>query len=258
MNFHDEKMELLIPLFTGVLGSLIFCALIAVNNPVFLELGTPKIVVEVEQEEDEDTSNLFLTSKEKIEDPVLEYFRDSEYREWVIDFFAKICSNREIAQAILDNSDEFNVPAALAFALSWEESSFNPHAVNRYNQNGSVDRGLFQLNNRSFPDLETNDFFDVNINARYGISHLRHCLDSGGSEISALAIYNAGTGRIRNTGAPKATLDYISRILGNQSKIESRFHSMLIKEEENRLAEKSQNTTQPSYFSRTLSSTSPL
>jgi len=247
MKFYNEKFEILVPLFTGVVGALAICALIAFHSPVFYQSKVPEAAIEIERidhkEERKDISGLFLKIREKAEDPVMGYYRNLEYREWVIDFFAGICSNREIARAILDNADEFDVPAALAFALSWEESNFNPRAVNRFNGDGSVDRGLFQLNNRSFPNLGINDFFDVSVNARYGIGHLRHCLNSGGSEISALAMYNAGTGRIRNTGAPKVTLDYISRILENQSKIESRFHSTLIKEEEDRLAEKFQDDT---------------
>jgi hypothetical protein len=55
------------------------------------------------------------------------------------------------------------------------------------------------------------------------MSHLRHCLDTGGTEIAALAMYNAGANRVRNTGTPKTTLDYISRILENRRRIESRF-----------------------------------
>ncbi len=183
----------------------------------------------------------------------MEYYRRSEYKKWVIDFFTDICSSREIAQAILHNANEFNVPAALAFALSWEESRFNPRAVSRPNRDGSVDRGLFQLNNRSFPDLDTLSFFNIQYNARYGVSYLRYCLDFGGSEVSALAMYNAGTGRVKSTGAPSVTLNYISRILENKSKIETRFHTMLIKEEEKKYAENS-NQLQ---FNPTLRITSP-
>jgi hypothetical protein len=269
--FFKEKLEVLIPVFAGVLVSLLLCSLIAVNLSFFTvpettAMFTVENTVKKDSEEEEPKAFIFSTT-EKINDPVLEYYRNLEYREWVVEFFKGICSDHEIAQAILENADEFDVPAALAFALGWEESNFNPQAVNRGNPNGSVDRGLFQLNNRSFPNLETTEFFDINSNARNGISHLRHCLDTGGSEISALAMYNAGTGRVSNTGAPKVTLDYISRILENRSRIESFFHSMLIKEEENRMAEKIEEIVEPVepqpskvWFNtlRTLSSASPL
>jgi hypothetical protein len=255
VNFREIEIEKIIPLFAGVLVSLFLCALAAAATPFFRENETAQEVSRAQEGGGEDGS-FFLAITEEVQDPVLEYFRDPEYKEWVIVFFAGICSNRDVAQAILNNADEFNVPPSLAFALSWEESKFNPRAVNR-NRDGSVDRGLFQLNNRSFPHLEISDFFSVRINARSGIGHLRHCLDSGGSEISALAMYNAGTGRVTTSGAPKVTLDYISRILENRGKIESRFHAMLIKEEEERLAEKSRNANQP-HFNRTLTAASPL
>jgi hypothetical protein len=48
-------------------------------------------------------------------------------------------------------------------------------------------------------------------------------MDIGGTEIAALAMYNAGTVRVRNTGTPKTTLDYVSRILENRSRVERRF-----------------------------------
>jgi hypothetical protein len=196
----------------------------------------PVIITETESPKEEKAA-FFLSVREKTPDPVIEYFRNPEYTEWVIDFFSGICSSYDIAHAILENADKNNVPVALAFALSWEESNFNPRAVNRSNRDGSIDRGLFQLNNRSFPNLQVMDFFDINTNTYYGINHLKHCLNAGGTEVSALAMYNAGTGRVNTSGAPRITLNYISRILENRSKIESRFHTMLIKEEENRLAE---------------------
>ena len=265
MKFYNERAEVLIPVFMGIMCSFVLCALIASHSFAFFKIEIPEtieIVEIVEESEPEEIDvNFLLTTANDIQTPILEYYRNEEYAEWVINFFTGICSNREIAKAILDNSNEYKVPAALAFALSWEESRFNPNAVNRNNRNGSIDCGLFQLNNRSFPNLETNDFFNIGINARYGISHLRFCLNFGGSEISALAMYNAGTAKVSNTGAPKVTLDYISRILENRSRIEGRFHVMLIKEEESRLAEKDQDipvTVQQPYYNRTLVSASPL
>lgn len=238
MNFREAKIEILIPLFTGVLCSMFICAVITVHNGIYkTPQEVPEFIETVIIEPEEDEGNYLLASGGNFLDPVLEYFRDPEYHEWVIDFFGNICSDREIVIAILENAGKFDVPPALAFALSWEESRFNPNAVNRFNSNGSMDRGLFQLNNLSFPNLDNSLFFDINTNAYYGLGHLRHCLNSGGTEVSALAMYNAGTGRVRSSGAPEVTLNYISRILENRQRIESRFHAGLIKEEEIRLAE---------------------
>jgi hypothetical protein len=211
------------------------CAFIGISYGYF-EKPAPAIMIEDEEDEEEDLIWLFAPS-EKIPDAVLEYYRNLEYKEWVIEFFTVLCSSSEIAWAILDSSDEFDIPPALAFALCWEESRFNPNAVNRQNRNGSVDRGLFQLNNRSFPHLDITTFYNINSNVRYGLGHLRYCLNSSASEISALAMYNAGMGRVKSTGAPEVTLNYTSRILENRRKIESQFHSRIIKEEKNRFTE---------------------
>jgi len=229
-GFRKTKMKYVIPLFAGVFCSLFLCALIAGYSGYFKKPSTVVVIEKVK----EDFSTLFAPT-ESTPDPVLEYYRNPEYKDWVIEFFTGVCSNQEIAYAILNSSDEFNVPPALAFALCWEESRFNPSAVNRQNRNGSIDRGLFQLNNQSFPHLDISIFYNISSNARYGINYLRQCLNSGGTEISALAMYNAGAGRIKSTGAPEVTLNYISRILENRRKIESRFHSRLIREEEIRL-----------------------
>jgi len=168
-------------------------------------------------------TRFFSQKKPEHKDLIQELYRQPESRERVVEFFAEICPSREIAEAILDSADAYDISPALALALGWEESQLNPQAVNAKNRDESIDRGLFQLNNRSFPRLEIHSFFDPDLNAWYGMSHLRHCLDSGGTEIAALAMYNAGTVRVRNSGAPKTTLDYISRILENRSIIEYRF-----------------------------------
>ena len=256
MNFRNVKMEIVVPLFFGLLGSLLLCSVVAADTSIFSK-DYAALIIRGELGEDIEDSNFFLAVTERAPDPIIEYYRRSDYKNWVIDFFTDICSNKEISQVILMNADEFDVPAALAFALSWEESRFNPRAVSRPNRDGSIDRGLFQLNNRSFPNLDPLAYFNVRYNTRYGISHLRYCLDIGGSEVSALAMYNAGAGRVSSTGAPKVTLNYISRILENKSKIESRFHTMLMKEEEKRFSEKEHGSA-PLQFNPTLSVTSPL
>jgi hypothetical protein len=223
-------MEFLIPLFAGVFCTLFFCVFIGVSYGFFPKPEVDEVVNEIK----EDHSSLFLTN-ENVPDLVLESYRNNEYKEWVVDFFSSVCKEEEIAKAILDSCDEFNVPPALAFALCWEESRFVPHAINRRNRNGSIDRGLFQLNNFSFPQLDVISYYNIQTNTRYGIGYLRDCLNYGDTEISALAMYNAGSGRVRSTGAPEVTLNYVARILENRRKIETRFHSRLLREEEKRM-----------------------
>jgi soluble lytic murein transglycosylase-like protein len=176
-------------------------------------------------------AHLFTERDSGGDDPILAAYRDSDLREAVVDFFGEIVRSGDLAAVILSNADAFNVSPSLAFALCWEESRFNARAINRKNVNKSIDRGLFQLNNGSFPKLLEEEFFDPNTNARHGIAHLRWCIDIGGSVIAGLAMYNAGTNRVRAGGTPKKTLDYISQILTNQAKIEELFaaHSMMMR-----------------------------
>ncbi|GHV89054.1 hypothetical protein AGMMS50267_14140 [Spirochaetia bacterium] len=163
--------------------------------------------------------------RSKEDDLILKAYRDGITRERVAAFFGGIMRSPELAHIILDNADVYNISPSLAFALCWEESRFNTKAVGRINQNGSVDRGLFQLNNKSFPKIKEQDFFNPRLNASYGLAHLRWCLDTGGSLVAGIAMYNAGTNRVADGGTPKRTLDYVSHVLDSKRRIEDLFDS---------------------------------
>jgi hypothetical protein len=170
-----------------------------------------------------------FASEVKNTDGILEAYRNEITRDQVVTFFEAITGSRELAAVVLANAAAFDISPALAFSLCWEESQYKPRAVNKKNRNLSIDRGLFQLNNASFPNLAEEDFYNPSINAWYGLSHLRWCLDNAGTEVAGLAMYNAGTGRVRSGGTPKNTLDYISRILKRQQRIEDLFLSESLK-----------------------------
>ena len=163
-----------------------------------------------------------VLNMEEEPDIILHSYLDPALREGVVAFFRDITGSSEVAEAVLSNAVAFDIPPALAFALCWEESRYKPRAINR-NLNDTVDRGLFQLNNASFPKLTVEDFYDPGENARLGLAHLRWCLNTAGTEVAGLAMYNAGTVRVRSAGTPKKTLDYISRILKHQRKMEELF-----------------------------------
>ena len=226
---HYRKFEHTLPLFFGCLVSLIICAVLMMSQPDIYNRAVEyeETVYEIVEttEDAAETENIYFFSRNSPErqDPILAVYRDTSAKERVIDFFAEICASREIAAVILTNAEIYNIPPALAVALAWEESRFDPRAVNTRNRDQSIDRGLFQLNDRSFPRLEIQAFFNPQLNARYGMSHLRYCLDTGRSEIAALAMYNAGAGRVNSSGTPRTTLDYISRILHNRTEIEELF-----------------------------------
>jgi soluble lytic murein transglycosylase-like protein len=159
----------------------------------------------------------------KRRDIILEFYRDSAFKEGVVEFFTSIADSRVLASVILTQAEIYNIPPALAFALCWEESRYTVRAINKKNANGSVDRGLFQLNDLSFPQLRDTDFFNPETNARYGMAHLRWCLDTAGSELAGLAMYNAGANRVTSNQTPKRTLDYVSRILEMRNRMEDAF-----------------------------------
>jgi hypothetical protein len=154
------------------------------------------------------------------------YYQDQNTKDATLEFFSSLTHSDTIARVILDNSMKFDVRPSLAFALALEESDFRIDAINK---NGdSVDRGLFQLNSRSYPGLTIKDFYDPATNARYGISHIRGCLTEAGNEVAALAMYNAGKNRVSRDATPKKTLNYVSRILAYEDNITSLFTAKVI------------------------------
>jgi hypothetical protein len=159
-------------------------------------------------------------------DNIAAYYRNPDTRKSVVEFFSVLTRSQNVAVAILDGAADHKVNASLAFALAYEESRFNPNA---YGKNaGSVDRGLFQLNSTTFPDLTEAEAFNPERNAQEGIKYFRHVLDLAGNEISALAMYNAGRTRVSQRGAPVKTLDYISRIINYEKNINSLFTARII------------------------------
>lgn len=154
-------------------------------------------------------------------DPIAPYYRDPTTKEATLQFFTSLTQSENVARVILDSSEKFSVRPSLAFALALEESDFRVDAINR--NKDSVDRGLFQLNSKSYPGLDVKDFYDPGTNARYGIAHLSGCLAQAGNEVAALAMYNAGNGRVERGATPKKTLNYVSRILAYEDNISSLF-----------------------------------
>lgn len=152
----------------------------------------------------------------------LELYRGDSSRRAVEWFYEHITGDRAVSAAILEEADKNDIPLSLAFALAYTESRYRTDAVNR-NSNSSVDRGLFQLNDRSFPKLSEEEFFDPAVSAKYGMSHLRFCMNVAGNEIAALAMYNAGTNKVRANNTPQMTLNYIGKITAYQESVEKLF-----------------------------------
>ncbi len=176
----------------------------------------------------ETSSDQFLEVEDLARSTVLgldEVYTDPRYRTLVLEFFSNQTGSEHIAELILRESERQGLPASLTFALAWTESRFDPYAVN-YNHS-SIDRGVFQLNNRSFPKLHEEQFFDPEINIEHGVAYLKYCLERGENQITALAMYNAGPRRVTERGAPLVTLEYINKILSYREQLQRDFESKL-------------------------------
>lgn len=165
-----------------------------------------------------------LSEKPEGFDDGLFLYRNPTTRPVVERFYAAVTADRVVAQAILAAADANDIPLPLAFSVAWAESEYRIRAVNR--NSASLDRGLFQLNSRSFPQLREEDFFNPAVNARHGLAHLRYCLQEGSNEVVALAMYNAGAQRVRR-GTPYTTLHYVARALDYRRGLEDSFQALI-------------------------------
>jgi soluble lytic murein transglycosylase-like protein len=165
-----------------------------------------------------------LSEKPPNIDTGLFLYRNPTTRPVVERFYAGVTSDAVVAKAILAAAEANDIPLPLAFSLAWVESEYRIRAVNR--NAGSLDRGLFQLNSRSFPQLKEEEFFNPATNAWHGLAHLRFCLKEGENEVVALAMYNAGAQQVRR-GTPYTTLNYVARTLEYRQGIEVSFQALI-------------------------------
>lgn len=159
-------------------------------------------------------------------DPILALYREDLSHEAVFAYFTERTGSQEIAGTILYHAEREGIPISLAFSLAAIESGYNPNAQGR--NVGSVDRGLFQLNSNTFPQLSEDDFFDPDTNARYGMRHLVYCFSHTDEPATALAIYNAGLGRVIRGQTPESTKRYVERILRYRAALESDFAGYIL------------------------------
>jgi len=187
-------------------------------------------IVDLNEDNEEELSQAFqdyftevtLTRYNTNKDDGLTLYRQQISRAAVEWFYYQITGNKDVAQAILTEAEKNNIPLSLAFALAHTESNFRADAINK-NSNSSIDRGLFQLNSNSFTNLTEDDFFDPFVSAKYGMQHLKFCLNTAGNEVSALAMYNAGTNRVRSNKTPQSTLNYVGKIMSYQKMLDQLF-----------------------------------
>lgn len=135
-----------------------------------------------------------------------------------VSYYTILTSNKKILEEIIIQSINNEVPINLSLAVAQKESNFKVYAINyNYDSNGnikSIDRGIFQLNNLSFPELTEKDFFDYKKNIYYGIKYLKYCIDSFNSYSQAISAYNGGHYKVKyNENVFEETYNYVSDVI---------------------------------------------
>ncbi len=106
--------------------------------------------------------------------------------------------NDDINKIISEASTKYGVPEGLIRALIAHESNFNRTAFNNKNANGSIDRGLMQLNSKNesiWKKYGLTDYFDAKQNVDAGTHFFSDILKQknvNGDIDKALACYNTG------------------------------------------------------------------
>ena len=143
-----------------------------------------------------------------------------EEQPWVYEFMPS-----NISKYICEYSEKLNIPADLVVAILLQENpDFKFDAVHR-NENGTIDCGLFQLNDKYiwsdfipkyWQELEI-DFnpFNWKHNTFIAIRHIKFLLDSLKVQDDVIMAYNCGIGAVMNERIPSSTFVYLSRVKNN-------------------------------------------
>ncbi|WP_080799676.1 transglycosylase SLT domain-containing protein [Desulfamplus magnetovallimortis] len=175
-----------------------------------------KQIKKIQQQSENFNINLFLS------DPLTQ-----EQIRRLFDFYSNFTGNSEIANKILKTCLQTDTPVNLAFSLAWAESRFNPTAFN-VNRNGSVDRGIFQLNDSYRQDWSINSFYNIDKNIEEGVQYLKKCIsDTNGDVEKALGAYNAGLHASMNDALSNKTRLYIRSIIAKEAELNEQLTNTL-------------------------------
>lgn len=119
---------------------------------------------------------------------------------------------REYSELVEKYAKQYDVPENLVYAVMRTESGFDPQAISRV---GAV--GLMQMMPSTFrwltedilvESLEDDALYDPEVSIRYGVFYLRRMYDRYGDWQTALASYNAGSGRVDGWLEDKTLTDW--------------------------------------------------
>ena len=127
------------------------------------------------------------------------------------DYICELCSNMEL------DSD------LVVARLMVENPEFNPDAIHK-NENGTIDCGLWQLNDRYlwttfkerywFDNLEL-DPFNWKHNTYIALHHMKYLQDKFKVQDDAIMAYNCGDGAVMSGNIPDATYSYLIKVKNN-------------------------------------------
>lgn len=143
----------------------------------------------------------------------------------VLAFYAEETGDSSIARHIIIQALAYEVPLNIAFSLAKHESEYFPDAINGdKNKNGSVDYGIFQLNNRTFPNYTKKELLDPLTNCHLGVWYLKHRSREYDTWEEAIMAYNSGYAERMNYNSFKHML----RIMDYERDLDKRFNEWLI------------------------------
>jgi hypothetical protein len=142
-----------------------------------------------------------------------------------IDFYSHFIPDRELVKATLAYCLKYNAPINSAFALCKGESRFNKNAFNR-NENGTVDRSYWQLNNGHRRNWKVADYYNVWKSTPEAIRQFRDSINFANDITFAWLTYNMGQGG----AAPWVVIKQIPDFRKNYIYEISEFEDMLNKQ----------------------------
>ena len=132
--------------------------------------------------------------------------------------------NKQISDYICDLSSEIDInPDLIVAILMVENPEFDTDAVHK-NDNGTVDCGLFQLNDRYiwttfkenywFENLEL-DPFNWKHNVYLAVHHIQSLQKQLKLQDDVIMAYNCGIGAVMNENIPSSTRVYLAKVKNN-------------------------------------------
>ena len=132
----------------------------------------------------------------------------------------------QLSNYICDLSEELEIdPNLVVSILMVENPEFNPEAIHR-NENGTIDCGLFQLNDRyTWTTFKTNYWFD-NIeldpfnwkhNCYLAMHHIEYLQKQLKLTDEVIMAYNCGIGAVMNETVPASTRVYLAKVKNNMT-----------------------------------------